>query len=296
VLFRSINMKADIEALAPKGAKVEIEYVGLNHFSWVTKVLFDGREVLGEALRASPEALRASADSPREGGGAGLAGGRAIGAMRNIPDTDFDPELLRAVGAIPNSYLGYYYNRDRQLAHLREAKLSRAEECMAIEAELLAAYRDPALKEKPASLEKRGGHLYSEAAVSLIEAIANDSGAVHVVNTRNRGALEFMGAEDVVELACRVGRDGPEPIPLRDFGNEHVIGMMRMMKAYERCAARAGIEGDRGAALAALLLHPLAGDYARAKAALDELLAAHAAWLPQFARAAEGRGRAPGAR
>jgi 6-phospho-beta-glucosidase len=277
-----INMKADIAGLAPPGAKVEIEYVGLNHFSWITKVFFDGREVLGEALRASPEALRGN-------GATGLVGGRTVGAMKNIPDTDFDPELLRAIGAIPNSYLSYYYNRDRQLAHLREAKLSRAEECMAIERELLDSYRDPELRETPASLEKRGGHLYSEAAVSLIDAIANDSGAVHVVNARNAGALEFMGADDVVEVSCEIGRRGPVPVPVRGFDNEHIIGMMRMMKAYERGAARAGLEGDRDAALSALLLHPLAGDYERTKSALDELLAAHAANLPQFARAAERR-------
>jgi 6-phospho-beta-glucosidase len=267
-----INMKADIARMSPAGATVEIEYVGLNHFGWVTKVFVGGREVLAEALRG--EAAE------------GLSAGRAIGAMRNIPDTDFDARLVRAIGAIPNCYLNYYYNRDRQLAHLRETPLSRAEECMVIEKELLSSYRDPGLAEKPAALEKRGGHLYSEAAVSLIEAIANDSGAVHVVNTRNSGALPFMEKDDVVEISCRIGRRGPEPIPVRDLDNAHIVGMMRMMKAYERGAAKAGLEGDRDAALAALLLHPLGGDYARTKEALDELLAAHATYLPQFERGA----------
>ena len=257
-----INLRADIAALAPPGAKVEFEYVGLNHFSWVTKVWFDGREVLAEALRS----------------------GASFGAMRNVPGSDFEPGLLAALGAIPNIYLQYYYHRERQLEHLRAAPMTRAEECMAIERGLLSSYADPSLKEKPAALEKRGGHLYSEAAVSLIEAIANDTGAVHVVNTRNAGALGFLGPRDVAEIACRVGRAGPVPIPVNGFDNPHIEGMVRMMKAYERCAARAALEGDRGAALEAFLLHPLVGDYDRGAAALDELLAAEAAWLPRFAQ------------
>jgi len=270
-----INMRADIASRAPPGTRIDLEYVGLNHFSWITKIFHDGREVLGPALAGGE-------------GAEALGAGKGLGAMRNVPETEFDGELLRAVGGVPNSYLGYYYHRDRQLAHLAGAERTRAEECMLIDRELLDSYRDPSLVEKPAALEKRGGHLYSEAAVSLIEAVANDEGSEQVVDTRNRGALSFMDEDDVVETTCLVGSSGPKPRPIADFTNLHIIGLMRMMKAYERLAARAGLEGDYDAALAALLLHPLAGDRERVKAALDELFAAHAAYLPQFAG---GKGR-----
>jgi 6-phospho-beta-glucosidase len=42
------------------------------------------------------------------------------------------------------------------------------------------------------------------------------------------------------------------------------------------------VHGDRDAALQALTIHPLVGSAGPAKALLDELLEAHAAYLPQF--------------
>ena len=46
--------------------------------------------------------------------------------------------------------------------------------------------------------------------------------------------------------------------------------------------ARAALEGDRQLALQAMANDPLVGDLSKARAILDELLAAHAAYLPQF--------------
>ena len=46
---------------------------------------------------------------------------------------------------------------------------------------------DETLEDKPALLDKRGGHLYSEAAISLVDAIYNDKQEIHVVNVLNGG-------------------------------------------------------------------------------------------------------------
>jgi 6-phospho-beta-glucosidase len=48
--------------------------------------------------------------------------------------------------------------------------------------------------------------------------------------------------------------------------------------------ARAALDGDRQLALQAMVNDPLLPDLHTAKALLDDLLAAHAAYLPQFAR------------
>ena len=61
--------------------------------------------------------------------------------------------------------------------------------------------------------------------------------------------------------------------------------MMQVVKAYERLAVKAGVEGNVDTALLALLTNPLTGDYFKAKPALDELLEAHKAYLPQFFKA-----------
>lgn len=237
-----------------------IESVGLNHLSWITSVISHGQECLPQYLEQ------------------GYYGERPA----NLPKTEFEPECLRAVGGMPSGYLLYYYYRTQRLAQLKEAEKTRAQVCMDIEEELLALYSDEGLYIKPALLDKRGGHLYSEAAVSLAEAIYNDTGAEHTVNVQNKGVLPYIEPDEVAEIACRVGKDGAIPIPVKAQGTPHMIDLIRTVKAYERMAVDAAITGDRETALAALLTHPLVGDYTRAKECFDALLLAHEAYLPQF--------------
>ncbi|MDL2319260.1 6-phospho-beta-glucosidase [Eubacteriales bacterium OttesenSCG-928-A19] len=246
------------EAVGDEAA--EVETVGLNHLSWITSVRTQGREALPELLEK------------------GYAGTRPA----NLPKSEFDPECLRAACGIPNGYLLYYYDRVKRLAKLQAAEKTRAQECMEIEEELLSMYSDEGLYVKPALLDKRGGHLYSEAAVSLAEAIYNDSGATHTVNVQNGGVLPCLDADEVAEIACRIGKDGARPIPVRATGSLHMADLIRTVKAYERMAVQAAITGDREVALAALMTHPLVGDFDQGRACFDALLAAHREYLPQF--------------
>jgi 6-phospho-beta-glucosidase len=118
--------------------------------------------------------------------------------------------------------------------------------------------------------------------VSLIEAVENDTGTVHVIDVPNRGSYDFMDDDDVVEVKCRIDAQGAHPIPLRGFSHPVVISLIRSLKAYEKLAARAALTGDRTSALGALLVHPLVGDYSAASAALDEMLLANRDYLPLF--------------
>ena len=45
--------------------------------------------------------------------------------------------------------------------------------------------------------------------------------------------------------------------------NKHIIGLMRAVKAYGKLTVHAALSEDEDAALAALLTHPLIGDYER---------------------------------
>ena len=256
-----IVMKKEAIQRIPRNAKnVRIDYVGLNHLSWITAIYCDGREILQDQLLDKYDFIN----------------------MKNIPKMDMDKELIESIRSIPSSYLQYYYYRERQLQHIKKEKKCRGEVCLEIEEELLKLYQQPELVEKPAMLDKRGGHLYSEVAVSLISAIYNNKNEEHVVNVKNNGALDFMANDDVVEIGCNVNKNGATPLSLKDFNNDHVKEIMRVVKAYEKHTIQAGIYGDYNEALNALLIHPLVGDFRKAKDALDELLEAHKEFLPQF--------------
>jgi 6-phospho-beta-glucosidase len=90
-----------------------------------------------------------------------------------------------------------------------------------------------------------------------------------------------MRDDDVVEVKCKVGKNGATPLPVTVF-NEYVIGLMQAVKAYERLTIKAAINGDRDAALAALMVHPLIGDYDLAAPMLEEMLKANKEFLPRF--------------
>lgn len=253
-----INMLDDVKEAV--GGDADITYIGLNHLSWITSVVKDGTEYLDRLFD----------------------GGFAPAVMANIEDDGFDLDCLRAAGGFPSSYLQYYYCRDEKLKHLKEAEKSRAQVCMEIEENLLEMYSDESLVEKPALLDKRGGHKYSLAAVSLIDSIANDKKDIHVVNIKNDGTLSFMDDDDIVEIAACVGKDGATPIYVKPTGNRHIIGLMRIVKEYEKLTVDAAVNGDDSAALNALMLHPLVGDYARARACYEEMKQAHKEYLPEF--------------
>jgi len=245
-----INMHADI-AKNLGTMDFDYEYVGLNHLGWITSIMLNGEDQLPRLVKSS---------------GA---------TMKNIPGVDYEDELLAAIPAIPSSYLSYFYLRDEQLQKCQKAEKTRGEVCVELEKTLMEQYRDPTLNVKPKELAERGGALYSTVAVSVVDAIENDKNEYHVVNVKNSGALSFMEKDDVVELKCLVNRRGAEPVAVRNFDYPFIKGLMQAVKAYEKLTVRAAINHSRADALAALMVHPLIGDYRRAKAVLDEMLKAN---------------------
>ena len=251
-----INMKANI-AKHINTADFDYEYIGLNHLSWITSVTANNENMLERLVKS-----------------AGVS-------MKNIPYLDYDEDLVRAIPAIPCSYLSYFYLRGRQIQKCLDAKKTRGEECVEIENSLLKKLNDPELKEKPAELDKRGGALYSTAAVSVTDAIENDKNEYHVVNVKNKGAVPFMEDDDVVEVKCNVNKNGAQPVPVKNPAMPYIKGMMQAVKAYEALTVRAVINNSKADALAALMVHPLIGDYDKAKALLDDMLEANKKYLPK---------------
>jgi 6-phospho-beta-glucosidase len=226
--------------------RVVVDQVGLNHLTWIRAVWLGGDDVLADLLAEHGEALAAQADLP-------LA-------------------LLEELGAIPSSYLRYFYAHDEVLEE-QLAGTPRAARVAEIERELLDLYRDPSLTEKPALLEQRGGAYYSEAAIGLVASLVTDDGAVHEVDVRNGGTLAGLAADDVVEVPARVGTAGPVSLPQQPLAPE-LLGLVQHVAAYERLAARAGATGDRALARKALLAHPLIGQYTLVDELLERLLTA----------------------
>ena len=121
--------------------RVVVDQVGLNHLTWVRRVLFDGDDILPRLLADQGDEIAVELGLPRR--------------------------LLDELGVVPSYYLRYFYAHDEVLREQLDG-VPRAQAVAEIERELLRMYRDPHLVEKPALLEQRGGAFYSEAALGLV--------------------------------------------------------------------------------------------------------------------------------
>jgi 6-phospho-beta-glucosidase len=226
-------------------SRIVVDQVGLNHLTWVRRVLLDGADVLPQVLAEHGDELAAELELPRR--------------------------LLDELGVIPSYYLRYFYAHDEVLRE-QVGGVPRAQTVAEIERGLLELYRDLQLTEKPALLEQRGGAFYSEAALGLISSLVSGDGAVHEVDVRNATTLAGLAADDVVEVPARVTSTGAEPLPQAPLAPE-LLGLVQHTAAYERLALAAALSHQETDVKKALLAHPLIGQYATAEALLEQLTA-----------------------
>jgi 6-phospho-beta-glucosidase len=211
--------------------RVLVDQVGLNHLTWVRRVLVDGTDVLPAVLAERSDEITARVGLPHA--------------------------LVQELGVLPSPYLHYFYRHDEVLAEQRQGT-PRAAIVAEVERELLQLYRDPTLVEKPPLLEQRGGAFYSEAATALVASLAADSGDAQVVDIRNAGAIPGLAEDDVVELPARIVASGPVPLPQPALAPE-LLGLAQHVAAYERLTAETALTRDAVTARKALLTHPLIG-------------------------------------
>lgn len=245
-------------------SEVQLQFAGLNHMVWVHQVTQNGLDVTDKVIDM-------------------LCDGAAL-TMNNIKEEPWQPDFLRAVGAIPCPYHRYFYQTKEMLTEEIAAAAergTRAEQVMKVEKELFELYADPHLDSKPEQLSFRGGSYYSEVALELIRAIHNNLGTQLVVNTANRGAIRGLPDDAVIETNCIVDAQGAHPLT---FGTlpDAMHALTQQVKAYERLTIDAAVHGDRRSGLLALVTNPLVGNANVAQPLLDEVLAVNAPYLPQF--------------
>ena len=240
------------ELLGVQPEQVELDHVGLNHLTWERAAIVDGTDALPGLIAAHGDDIAARTGLP-------------LSAMAQM-------------AAVPSYYLHYFYAHDAAVAEQR-GRPTRAEEVAEIERELLQLYADPALDRKPELLTHRGGAYYSEAAVALLASLVSDTRDRQVVNVRNAGTLPFLDDDAVIEVAAVVGAGGAEPVPVAPL-EPLMRGLVAHVSAYEDLAVDAALRGGADRVRAALLAHPLVGQYDLASELTDRLIAENARYLP----------------
>jgi 6-phospho-beta-glucosidase len=265
-------------ALGRDPGEMWFDYFGLNHLGWLQAAHDEDRDRLPELL-ADDAAL------------AGFEEGRLFGG-----------DWLRTLGMIPNEYLYYFYFHADAVASIREGGPPRGAALLESQAAFyaqngqdagaaLAAWRATraerdrtymAAERLAAGVEADhdsggDGGGYEGEAMAVVEAIANNTRAIMILNTANRSALPFLDERAVVEVPCIVGRSGPVPVAIGPTP-AHAQALVTAIKDVERTTIEAALTGSGELAVRALALHPLVPSVAVAR----EIFSGYRERLPEL--------------
>ena len=260
---------------------VEADVIGLNHLSFTRHAVVDGRDRLPEAL-ADDNFLAKS-------------------ALRV-----FEPHVVRRHRLWINEYLYYFYYADQALAALL-AGPTRGEQVGELNASLWVTLDAVDISRNPAGaldiyfayetrrsatyMQHAGGETqpieqsddhddegYAGVALGLIEALSGGRPIRTGLNVPNRGAIDGLRPDDIVEVSCRVDATGIHPIRAGRMPEAQSY-LVQSVKHYERLTVEAVRRKSRDLAVEALVAHPLVMSYSRAEPLVANYLAAHAAYV-----------------
>jgi len=218
-----------------------IQYVGMHHFGWVVKAIYQGKDVMPDILDQ----------------------------LDNVPELPVDASIARAIGGIPTSYFKYYYHNNRVFEQQKSKDSVRAEELMALEKKVLKDYTTSG-GTVPSSLHQRGAHWYREIVVPVMLAHATNAHQVFTLNVVNGTTVNWMPAYSIIETPTLVSAHGLTPLQPSDTPID-LQAMVRLNAASEMLWVEAVVEKDYDKALRAMMLNHLVTNLDQAKAILEEI-------------------------
>jgi len=260
----------------PQDTAFESVVGGINHFTWILKLIIDGDdgfEFIRSRLPGLPEAAR-----------------------KSLKFRLFDIHgILPAAG-------------DRHIAEFLRNVITPASQDGAAFAKATAARAEFGIKlTSIADREKWRDDGWPSSNItgkSQIEKVVNDGGefaprrshetvtriiaaletgveGVFNVNMPNAGQIDGLPRDAVVETMARVGSRGITPIPVGPLPAS-IAGIVAHHVYNQELTVEAALTGDRRLALQALVNDPLVADLTTAPRMLDQLLEANRSLLPQF--------------
>ncbi|RLI06400.1 hypothetical protein DRO22_01105 [Candidatus Bathyarchaeota archaeon] len=115
----------------------------------------------------------------------------------------------------------------------------------------------------------------------MVSIIANEGREWGGINFPNKGAITNLPQDAIVEGPCIVDKRGITPIVVGDMP-KCFLGLTLHILNWQELTVDAALSGDKNLLYQALLACPYVHDMKAAKFIMDELLKAHADYMPQF--------------
>jgi len=175
---------------------------------------------------------------------------------------------------IPTTYMQYYMFPD-EIVEDSDPDYTRADESRdSREREVFELCARAVGKDHMDGLEMLTNSVFGNLMVEVAESIAYDLNKEFIVMVKNQGIIDNFQPEAIVEVAGTIGKDGAKGYPFGPI-KPYYKGLMEGQYAYELLTVEAFMEKDYTKALMALTLNRTVVDPSKAKAVLDDLMAAN---------------------
>lgn len=250
--------------------EVRVRAIGINHHTWVVELRAageDGYPRLREVARQFAEV--------------------GEGADRRARFKAFGAWMLDRYGVWPGneSYLYPYFHYEQALADFRagHSLYQLFMKDLPVHWQRFAAMADGSA---PIQLDDAMHHTHvghGDIAVQVMVAIATNETQEFHVNVPNNGAITNLPPGAIVEVPALVDASGIRPLCMGELPRGFV-GLTQALLNWQELSVDAALSGDRNLVVQALLAHPWLDSVATAERLAEELLTAHAFFLPQFAQ------------
>ena len=251
---------------------LEVDYFGLNHFRWFTKVRLKGEDVT-EKLKAYVA---------------------EHGYMPQNEKSDVmhsDPSWLHTYGNakhicsafhdyLPNTYMQYYLLGD-EVVESSNPEHTRANEVMeGREKRIFDAVKDYR-EGKEVDLTKFFGGVHGAFIVDVAMSLAFDLRKRYLVMVENNGAVSNLPDDAMVEIPAYITDRGPEPVRVGEIKTFYK-GLIEQQEAVEKLIVEAAIENSYEKALMAFTMSKTVPSLFTAKKILDDMIEANKGYWPEL--------------
>lgn len=243
-------------------SRFDMRIAGVNHFTWMLKAEFDGKDVMPEIAKSIGE-LAATEDT-----------GGDVGAKAIFNNT-IAHQLYEVFGYVPvcvshtKEYVNFYQGHGvlKEIVPPlsiweTEARYDR-HEAMWTQVDEFVTGKTPIGQ----YMEVMG----PDHATDIIENMVGNLGQPFYINSPNRGAVSNMSDDAFLELLCDIDMNGPMPRPVGDMPRG-IRGMQEVVLDTHELTAEAVAKCDYSLLRRAMLTDPLVSSIADADAILKELI------------------------
>ncbi len=251
--------------------------VGMNHLTWFTEVRVQDRDAMPQLHEIAVQKL-----------GTGVTG------AADAPDNPFSWHLFDLFGAFPavldrhvSEFFPQFFADGRYYGRTLGIDAFSFEDTIKRGSDIAEQMRQDAFSDRPLPgdyFDRIGGE--HEQVTEIIQSIRHDAGNVYSANLPNTGQVPNLPPDAILECPAMAGRGGLRPLPLPPLPSG-LAGTLTRPLAWVATVVEAALEGSRDKFIQALVLDGAVDSLAAATNLADELLAAHAEYLPQFASAAD---------